>query len=249
MLIHDEIENGVVVVTGGGGGIGRAISREQSMQGYRIAIWDHDLRLAEHTARSVEECGGQAIALSVDVADPDQVAAATATTLSEFGSVSALVTCSGFNDFTALDELTPDRWERMMASHLTGDYLAVRALVPSMRTLGYGRIVMLSSMAGVSGSAGHVHYAAAKAGIIGFAKALCKELGPDGITVNVIAPGTIETPMIANVPDEVMRRYADNPVGRIGKPDDIAHFVSAVLSPRASFLTGAVLHINGGAYV
>lgn len=249
MPIHDELSNHVLVVTGGGGGIGRAISREQAIQGYRVAIWDHDLQLAEQAAREVEQLGSRAIALAVDVADPDQVAAAAAETLSEFGSVSALVTCSGINDFASLDELTPDRWERMMASHLTGDYLTVRALAPSMRTRGYGRIVMLSSMAGVSGSAGHVHYAAAKGGIIGFAKALCKEVGPDGITVNVIAPGTIQTAMIANVPEEVMRRYADNPVGRIGVPEDIAHFVSAVLSPRASFLTGAVLHVNGGAYV
>jgi 3-oxoacyl-[acyl-carrier protein] reductase len=239
----------VLVVTGGGGGIGRAISREQAAQGYRVAVWDHDPELAEQAAQDIIAHGGRAIALAVDVADPGQVEAAAAMTLSEFGSVSALVTCSGINDFTALDELTPERWERMMGAHLTGDYLAVRALVPSMRTQGSGRIVLLSSMAGVSGSAGHLHYAAAKAGIIGFAKALCKEVGPHGITVNVIAPGTIQTSMIATVPDEIMRRYADNPVGRIGVPEDVAHFVSAVLSPRASFMTGAVLHVNGGAYV
>jgi NAD(P)-dependent dehydrogenase (short-subunit alcohol dehydrogenase family) len=242
-------DEGVLVVTGGGGGIGHEVACEQARQGYRVAVWDHDLDLARRTAREVEECGSQAIALAVDVGDPDQVSEATAATLSRFGFVTALVACAGINDFIDLDGLTPDRWERMMAAHLTGDYLAVRTLIPSMRARRHGRIVLLSSMAGVSGSAGHVHYAAAKAGIIGFAKALCKEVGPDGITVNVIAPGAIETPMLANVPVEVNQRYADNPVGRIGRAEDIAHFVSALLSPRASFMTGAVLHVNGGAYV
>jgi NAD(P)-dependent dehydrogenase (short-subunit alcohol dehydrogenase family) len=217
--------------------------------GHPVALWDASAEAAEAAAGEVAAFGVEALAIQVDVLSPESITGAAERTVDRFGSVSRLVTCAGTNHFQHFVDISLADWHQMIGIHLTGTFLAAQAVTPSMRNAGFGSMVSVASMAGLSGSARHVHYAAAKAGIIGFAKALAKELGPDGITVNVVAPGTIDTPMIRNVPPEIHARYAGTPVGRIGQVEDVAHVVSMFLAEESSFTTGAVLNVNGGAYV
>jgi 2-hydroxycyclohexanecarboxyl-CoA dehydrogenase len=241
--------NGAMVVTGGGGGIGRAAALTHARRGLPVAIWDAKLEAAEAARDEMAALGVPALAVEVDVLRPESITDAARVTVDQLGPIAALVTCAGINHFQDFLDITPEDWKQMIDIHLTGTFLAAQAVTPSMRAAGFGRMVFISSLAGLSGSARHVHYGAAKAGIIGFAKALAKELGPDGITVNAIAPGTIDTPMIRNVPPEVHARYAATPVGRIGRVEDVAHVVSMLVSDESSYTTGAVINVNGGTYV
>jgi len=239
---------GALVVTGGGGGIGRAIALTLGQRGVPVALWDAKAAAAQQVAEEVRFFGAKAVALEVDVRDPAAVSQAAAETVDRLGTIGALVTCAGINHFQDFLDITLADWTEMLEIHLTGTFLVAQAVTPSMRSARFGRMVFISSLAGLSGSARHVHYAAAKAGIIGFAKALAKELGPDGITVNAVAPGAIDTPMIRDVPPDVMERYAANPVGRMGTVADVAHAVTMLVSESASYITGAVINVNGGAY-
>jgi 2-hydroxycyclohexanecarboxyl-CoA dehydrogenase len=241
--------NPAVVVTGGGGAIGRAVALSMAAKGHQIAIWDLNGDAAQATADELAALGHSSIAMDLDVSDPVAVRNAATRTSESLGDIAVLVTCAGISNPKPFAEIEPDVWHEMLDINLTGTFLSAQALAPYMRTAKYGRMIFISSMAALSGSARHVHYAAAKAGIIGFGKALAKELGPDGVTVNIVAPGIIDTPMIKVVPAEAHRRYLDNPVGRIGRVEDVAHVVEMLASAEAGFTTGAVIHVNGGAYV
>ncbi len=235
-------EQRVVAITGGAGGIGRGIAQRMTAAGWRVALWDLD-------PGDAADRFPNAIAAQVDVRDRGSVEAAAAATLDAAGRIDGLVTGAGFSRFVDFLDLSTEQWEAMLGVHLTGAFHCAQAVTPAMRDQRHGRIVMISSLAGLSGSAGHVHYAAAKAGVIGFAKALSGELGPLGITVNAIAPGAINTPMLADIPEAIVRRNSENPVGRTGEPQDVAEAVAYLLSDGAGFTTGTVLNVSGGAYV
>ena len=241
--------NTAAVVTGGGGAIGRAVALSLAGKGHRIAIWDANEDAAQATADEVAALGNGSIAIGLNVSDPVAVLSAATGTFEMLGDIAVLVTCAGVSNPKPFAEIEPHVWHEMLDINLTGTFLSAQALAPYMRADKYGRMIFISSMAGLSGSAGHVHYAAAKAGIIGFGKALAKELGPDGVTVNIVAPGIIDTPMIKTVPAESHRRYLDNAVGRIGRVEDVSHVVEMLASAEAGFTTGAVINVNGGAYV
>jgi NAD(P)-dependent dehydrogenase (short-subunit alcohol dehydrogenase family) len=193
------------------------------------------------------------VVVTADVADAAAVQAAVSAARAALGPLTVLVNVAGIGEFALLADLTTARWRRMLGVHLDGTFHCTRAVVPDMTAAGWGRVINVSSVAGLSGGGpGLAHYAAAKGGIIAFSKALAHELGPAGITVNAIAPGLIDTPMVkdAMVSDAIRRQAIEGaPVRRIGVPDDIAAAAAYLASPEAGFVTGQVLSPNGGRYM
>ena len=240
----------VALVTGGGSGIGRSIALRLGRSGLSVAVLDIDAGAARRTAA---ELGGGALAVSADVAEAAAVRDALEQVHAALGPVHVLVNVAGIGAFAPLLEISDAAWARMIAVHLTGTFHCTRAAVPDMLAAGWGRIVNTASVAGLNGGGpGLSHYAAAKGGIIAFSKALAHELGPAGITVNCLAPGLIDTPMVrsAMVSDEIRARtIQSSPVRRVGVPEDIAAAVAFLVSEEASFFTGQVMSPNGGRYM
>ena len=240
----------VAVVTGAASGIGRATALALARAGAHVAIFDVNLAGAEATAGDVAALDRRALALSVDVASAADVTGAVERVHAALGRVAILVNVAGIGEFAPLLQMSEAQWDRMIGVHLKGTFNCTRAVAPDMVEARWGRVVNVASVAGLNGGGpGLSHYAAAKAGIIGFTRALAQELGPMGITVNAVAPGLIDTPMIraAGAPDDlydaVIRR---TPVGRLGVADDVAVAVAFLASEDAGFTTGQVLSPNGG---
>ena len=243
----------VAWVTGGASGIGRAICLRLASDGAAVAVLDNNVAGAEATAATIATAGGRAVAAAVDVADGAAVRAAAERLRAVLGPVHIMVNVAGIGAFVPLLEMTDAEWQRMIAVHLTGTFNCTRAAVPDMLAAGWGRIVNTASVAGLSGGGpGLSHYAAAKGGIIAFTKAIAHELGPAGVTANCIAPGLIDTPMIASslVTAELRTRAtAGAPMRRIGMPEDIAAACAFLVADESSFFTGQVMSPNGGRYM
>jgi len=240
------------VVTGGASGIGSAIARRLAAEGSQVAILDVDLGGAEDVAATIARQGGTALAVRADVADGASVGEAMAAVRERLGAVHVLVNNAGVCSFAPFDALLEAEWDRTMAVIVKGTYHCTRAALPDMRAAGWGRIVNVSSLAGIKGAPALAHYAAAKAAIVGFTKALATELGAHGITVNAIAPGLVDTPLLDKSGLAVATREqiaAALPIPRIGTPDDIAAACSYLASPDAAWTTGQVLSPNGGGYM
>jgi NAD(P)-dependent dehydrogenase (short-subunit alcohol dehydrogenase family) len=243
------------VVTGGASGIGRGISLRLARDGANVAIFDLDLAGAEAVAEAIRTLGRKALACQVDVADRAQVEAAVGRVRKELGPIHILVNDAGIGEFVPLAQMSEAQWDRMIAIHLKGTFHCTKAVIRDMVGAKWGRVVSISSVAGLGGGPGLVHYSAAKAGIIGFTKALAQEVGPLGITVNAIAPGLIDTPILrkSDIPEEQLRQFIETivgrtPVRRVGVPDDIAAACAYLVSEEASFFTGQVVSPNGGMY-
>jgi len=238
------------VVTGGASGIGRSIVLRLAAAGADVAILDVNVAGAEQVAREVTGAGRRAFAIRTDVASAASVQAAAERVHAEVGRPQILVNDAGIGEVALFPDMSEEQWDRMIAVHLKGTYHCTRAFLPDLLAAGWGRIVNIASVAGLNGGGpGLSHYAAAKGGIIAFTKALAHELGPNGITVNAIAPGLIDTPMTRQgmVSDQIFRTAVEGaPVRRIGQPDDIAAACAYIVSEEASFLTGQVLSPNGG---
>jgi NAD(P)-dependent dehydrogenase (short-subunit alcohol dehydrogenase family) len=240
------------VVTGGASGIGRSIALALAADGAAVAILDLDPAGARRVAGEIEASGRRALAVGTDVSAATSVRAAAERVRGALGPVHVLVNDAGIAEFAPFLAMEESQWDRMIAVHLKGTYNCTRALAQDMVDARWGRIVNLSSVAGLGGGAGLAHYAAAKAGIIGFTKALAAELGPHGVTVNALAPGLIDTPMVrrAGTTEELIERAVRHTaVGRIGRPEDIAAACAYLVSEAAGFVTGQVLSPNGGAHV
>ena len=241
----------IAVVTGAASGIGRAIALRLANDGADVAVFDLDKKGAESTAADVRRLGRRAIALEVDVSSFSGVAAAIDRVRKELGPITILVNNAGYGEIVPVAEMTEAQWDRMIDVHLKGAFNGARAAIADMLAAGWGRIVSTSSVAGLEGAANFVHYSAAKAGIVGFTKGLAREVGRKGITVNAIAPGLIDTPILQRSKltegaiDHIVGR---SPVGRPGKPEDIAAACAYIVSEEASFLTGQVISPNGGLY-
>jgi len=235
------------IVTGGASGIGRAIALRLARDGMRVGVLDLD---AAGAARVATEAGAWGV--EADVATASSVNAAVERLRRDVGPVQVLVNAAGIASFVPFAEMTEDAWDRMIAVHLKGTYNCIRAVLPDMVAARWGRIVNIASVAGLSGGGpGLAHYAAAKAGIIGLTKVLGMELAPQGITANAIAPGLIDTPLLerSGMPEQVRQMIVGRtPVGRIGKPEDIAAACAFLASEEAGFMCGQVVSPNGGTW-
>jgi 2-hydroxycyclohexanecarboxyl-CoA dehydrogenase len=243
----------VAIVTGAGSGIGRGIALRLATDGLAVAVVDLDEKAAGLVADEIAGKGLVALACGeVDVSDRAQVDAAVERVRTELGPPVVLVNNAGVTGFKRFLDITDEKWDRMMQVNLNGAFYCTQAVVPDMVEAGWGRIVNISSSSAQSGQQYMVHYVTSKAGLIGFTKALALELGPQGITVNTIPPGFIDTPMLRSseergllggtVEDAIER----TPVRRAGLPDDIANACSFLVSDDAGYVTGQVIGVNGG---
>ncbi len=238
----------VAFVTGGGSGIGRAIARALAENGARVAIVDINSESAECVGEEVRRACGEAIALHADVTSPDQVRDAVASTVRAFGGIDILVNNAGICPIRAFEEISLEEWNRVVAINLTGAFICTQAAIPYLRRSGRGRIINIGSLAGRTGGIlAPAHYAASKAGMAGLTKVLASTEAQYGVTVNCIAPGTTETPLIEGWDPQVRERIRERaPLRRLGRPEDVAGAAVYLASDGASWVTGATLDINGG---
>ncbi|HKY34008.1 MAG TPA: 3-oxoacyl-[acyl-carrier-protein] reductase [Candidatus Polarisedimenticolia bacterium] len=238
------------LVTGASRGIGRAIALRLAAGGSDVALVARDeSRLAE-VAELVRARGARAAVIPADLADGAAVEDAVARAQEALGAVHHLVANAGVTADQLTMRLKPEEWDRVMAVNLTGAFRLTRAALGGMVRARYGRIVLISSVAGLMGNPGQAAYAASKAGLIGFAKSVSKELGSRNVTVNVVAPGLIETDMARALPEarrEEMVRHV--PLGRLGTAEEVAGVVAFLLGEDAGYMTGAVLNVSGGLHM
>ncbi len=232
-----------VLITGGSRGIGRELVRSFANNGYSVAFtYKSSESEAEILAREVG-----ALAIRADSASESDVIFAVDKALSELGKIDCLINNAAVSSFSLFTDITLEEWNAMLAVNLTGAFLYSRSVIPNMLKRKSGRIINITSMWGLVGSSCEVHYSATKAGLIGMTKALAKELGPSGITVNAIAPGVINTEMNSQLSDEDKTALVnDTPVMRIGEPADVAEAALFLASDKASFITGEVMNVSGG---
>ena len=232
-----------VLITGGSRGIGRAMVELFSKNGYCVAF---TYKNSENEAKSLAEATG-AICIKADSALESEVVSAVKLVEEKLGHIDCLINNAGISSFSMFTDLTLEDWNRCIGVNLTGAFLYSKAVIPSMVSRKWGRIINVTSMWGLVGSSCEVHYSTAKAGLIGMTKALAKELGPSGITVNAIAPGVIETEMNKCLSEEDKAALCDEtPVMRIGKPEEIAEAALFLAGDKAGFITGEVMNISGG---
>ena len=240
------------LVTGGGSGIGRAVAHRLGRDGATVTVLDLDPGAAERVAAELVAAGVAAGAVTADVADGAAVRAATDAARAARGGIHVLVCSAGIAGFAPVLTMTEAAWDRMLAVHLRGTFLVTQAVLPDMVAARWGRIVTLSSVGGLRGGPQLAHYAAAKAGVIGFTKALALEVGSEGITANAVAPGLVDTPMLrgSGIPPEMLEQSRRQiPVGRLGTPEDIAAACAFLVSDAAGFMTGQVVSPNGGGWL
>ncbi len=238
----------VVLITGASRGIGKAAARRFARDGYAVAVnYLHSRREAEALAAELTAAGADAAAFQADVAEETQVQDMLQAVEKRLGGVSVLVNNAGIAAQRLFTDITAAEWNRMMAVHVNGTFYCCRAVLPAMLRQKKGRIVNVSSMWGITGASCEVHYSTAKAAVIGLTRALAKEVGPSGITVNCVAPGVIDTDMMAGFDEPARRALAEEtPVGRLGTPEDVAAAIAFLASEEAAFITGQVLSPNGG---
>jgi 3-oxoacyl-[acyl-carrier protein] reductase len=232
-----------VLITGGSRGIGRAMVELFSKNGYCVAF---TYKNSENEAKSLAEATG-AICIKADSALENEVVSAVKLAEEKLGHIDCLINNAGISSFSMFTDLTLEDWNRCIGVNLTGAFLYSKAVIPSMVSRKWGRIINVTSMWGLVGSSCEVHYSTAKAGLIGMTKALAKELGPSGITVNAIAPGVIETEMNKCLSEEDKAALCEEtPVMRIGKPEEVAEAALFLAGDKAGFITGEVMNISGG---
>lgn len=248
-----RLQNKTAVITGGGGGIGGATCRRFAQDGAKVAVLDLNLDAAEKVAGEIRAAGGAAEAIRCDIADRTSVDTAIATTTDKLGPVDILVNNAGWDIFKPFTKSEPGEWERLIAINLTGALHMHHAVLPGMVERRYGRIVNIASDAARVGSSGEAVYAACKGGLVAFSKTLAREHARNGITVNVVCPGPTDTALLAGVtsgaanPEKLIEAFTKAiPLGRLGKPDDLAGAIAFFGSDDAGFITGQVLSVSGG---
>jgi 3-oxoacyl-[acyl-carrier protein] reductase len=256
----------VALVTGAARGIGRAIALGLARAGADVAVADvHPARFEGEryyrlrqrvsgpdedvpTAAAIAALGRRSIEVEVDVSDADAVAATAARCVAELGEIDVLVNNAGVvNNIALIANMTPEAWDHEVRVNLTGMFHTVRVVAPRMAERGWGRVVNMASVAALTPGLGQPAYAASKAGVVAFTRAVAQEFGPGGVTANAILPGLIATPLVRSMPAEHRDRYvARTPVGRLGEPDDIAALAVFLASPAAGFISGTAIPCDGG---
>ena len=242
-----KLSGKVAIVTGGGGGMAAGISTALAEEGCDVALLDINVEAAEKVAVAARALGRKSMVVGCDVTKHLDVQAAIGKVYAQFGHVDILVNNAGYGQYILVKDMTEEMWDRMIAVHLKGTFSCTKAVIDKMIAQGSGRIINISSVSGMMGAPTHSHYAAAKAGMIGFTKGLAKELAAHQITVNAVAPGIVETPFIGRMnPDLKEKVIASTLLGRLGRPRDIAAVVAFLATEDAGFITGQVISPNGG---
>lgn len=238
------------LVTGAARGLGLAIAERLAAEGAAVAVADIDVPAAEAVAAAMRDRGGRALAVAADVRDAESVNAAMQRAAGEFGVLDILVNNAGVVRDGRLADMSDEDWDTVLDIDLRGYFVCARAALPHLRNRGWGRIVNISSRAYL-GNPGQANYSAAKAGVVGMTRALSMELARDGITVNAVAPGAIDTALIRNHPragEIIERALKVQPIKRLGTPEDVAAAVAFLCSDDAGFISGDVLHVSGGRF-
>lgn len=241
----------IALVTGGGRGIGRAVSILLASLGAEVVInYVNRPQAADETAAFIRQQGGKAESLGFDVARAGDVQAAVKDILARHARLDILVNNAGITRDGLLVKMKEEAWDAVLDTNLKGSFNCLKAVSRAMMKQRWGRIINITSVIGFTGNAGQVNYAAAKAGLLGLTKSAARELAPRGITVNGVAPGYIETEMTSGLPAEVSAGImAAIPLKTLGKPDDVAGAVAYLASDSANYITGQVIHVNGGLYM
>ncbi|TAL02168.1 MAG: SDR family oxidoreductase [Rhodospirillaceae bacterium] len=244
----------IALVTGAGAGIGRACSLRLARNGMAVGVLDIDFESCKRVVAEIEAAGGKAIALQASVADRGQVTAAVAKLRSAFGPITVVVNNAGITGFVPFEEITDDAWDRMMEINLKGTFIVTQVVLPDMKAEKWGRIINISSSSAQTGAIRMAHYSASKGAIVTLTRSLAQELGPLGITVNNIPPGSVMNTLMSEanrerfqLPMDVL--LASIPVKRTGEPEDIANACAWLASEDSGYVTGQTIGVNGGRVV
>jgi 3-oxoacyl-[acyl-carrier protein] reductase len=242
--------NRTAFITGASRGIGRACALALAQAGSRVAVAARNLDQLEALADEIRSQGHEAFAVTIDLANPDSIREAIARTAKDFGPIAILVNNAGITKDNLALRMKKEDWDSVIATNLTGAFLAIQQVLHGMMRERWGRIINISSVVGEMGNPGQANYVASKAGLIGLTKSIAQEMGSRNITVNAVAPGFVETDMTHGLSEELKEKMLANiPLKRIGRPEDVAAAVRFLASEEAGYITGHVLDVNGGIYM
>lgn len=245
-IYMSKLKDRVAIITGGAAGIGRAAVEKYVQEGAIVVIWDVNEAAGKELALTLSKDGHQVSFRKVNTADPEETEAAAQEAIAQFGRIDILINNAGITRDATIRKMTFEQWSQVLNINLSGVFNCVKAVSPFMIEKAYGRIINTSSVVGLYGNFGQTNYAATKSGVIGMTKTLAKELGKYSITVNAVAPGFIATDMVKAMPEKVIEMMTSKtPLGRLGTPEDIANAYAFLASEDASFISGAVISVDG----
>lgn len=245
-----ELAGKTALVTGASQGIGEAIGRRLAAQGARVILAARSADRLEALAADLRQQGYEAQPLTLDLAAPEELEARLADLSADWATIDVLINNAGITDDALLVRMSLEQWRRVLDTNLTGAFAVTRLVAKGMMRRRWGRVISISSVVGLMGNAGQANYAAAKAGLVGFSKSLARELAGRNVTVNVVAPGYVDTAMTAALPEAAREQLIEAiPLRRIGRPQEVAAAVGFLAGEDAGYITGQVLNVSGGLYI